>query len=177
MALLRGVNVGGNNLIPMSGLRTLCERAGFRKVTTYIQSGNVLFESRLKNPATLSGVLEEALTTGFGCTSLVIIVPQHQLESVVLNAPPGFGAEPAQYRYDVAFLKPPLSAQEVFPTISLKPGVDGAWENNGVLYFNRLTEKASQSHLPKLIANTAYRSMTIRNWNTTSKLYRLMQEL
>lgn len=146
LALLRGINVGGKNIIRMTELRTSLERVGFRNVTTYIQSGNVLFESKLKNLARLSAVIEEAVKTGFGCTSLVVIMPQEQLESVVLKAPPEFGAYPARYRYDVIFMKPPLCAREVLPTISLKGGVDEASEGNGVLYFSRLIERASQSH-------------------------------
>src|SRR3954469_20798170 len=47
IALLRAVNVGGTGKLPMSDLRELCEKAGFRKVRTYIASGNVVFESRM----------------------------------------------------------------------------------------------------------------------------------
>jgi uncharacterized protein (DUF1697 family) len=174
LALLRGINVGGKNLIRMPELRAAFERAGFRNVTTYIQSGNVLLESKLKNPARLSGLIEEAVAKEFGCTSLAVVLSQEQLASIVLKAPPGFGADPSRYRYDVAFMKPPLCAQELLPTINLKAGVDEASESNGVLYFRRLTERASQSHLPKLVNTAAYKSMTLRNWNTTSELYKMM---
>ena len=133
-----------------------------------------MLESKHKNTATLCGAIEEAVAQEFGCNSAVVIVSQEQLESIVVNAPRGFGVDPARYPYDVVFIKPPLCAPGVLPTISLKDGVDEASERNGVLYFRRLVERASQSHFPKLVNNSAYKSMTIRNWNTTCELYRLI---
>ena len=174
LALLRGINVGGKNILKMPDLRCVFEGLGCKDVTTYIQSGNVLFESKLKNAVRLPVAIEGALAAKFACTAPVVLVPEERLKTVVKNAPPGFGADPAQYRYDVVFLRPPLHARAVLSTISLKAGVDEAFEGNGVLYLKRLTIKASQSHLPKLTRNAAYRNMTIRNWNTTSELYRLI---
>ncbi|HUS04825.1 MAG TPA: DUF1697 domain-containing protein [Bryobacteraceae bacterium] len=174
LALLRGINVGGKNIVKMPDLRACFERLSLNNVTTYIQSGNVLFDTGFRNPGTLSNVIEEAVTAEFGWTSLVVIVPEKQIERVVKLAPPGFGAHPAQCRYDVVFIKRPLRARHILPTISLHDEVDEACEGNGVLYFTRLKEKSTQSHLRRLINNPAYRSMTIRNWNTTTELYRLM---
>ena len=174
LALLRGINVGGKNLIAMPDIRRIFEGLGCKNVTTYIQSGNVLFESKLKNAVSLSVTIEKALAAEFACTCPVVIVPKEQLESVVKNAPPAFGGDPTQYRYDVVFVRPPLRARAVLPTISLKAGVDEASEGNGVLYLKRLIIRASQSYLPKLTRNAAYKSMTIRNWNTTSELCRLI---
>lgn len=175
LALLRGINVGGKNLIKMPELRAALERAGFRNVTTYIQSGNVLFESNLKSSARLSRAIEEAVAREVGCTAPVVIVTQEQLESIVINAPPGFGTDPGRYRYDVIFIRPPLCARDILPTISLKDGVDEASESNGALYFTRLIKRSSQSHLSKIVNTAAYKSMTIRNWNTTRELYRLLK--
>src|SRR5688572_23183181 len=98
LALLRGINVGSKNLIKMPELRAAVERAGFRNVTSYIQSGNILVESKLKNPARISGAIEEAVAREFSCTAAVVIVPQQQMERIVVNAPPRFGADPGRYR-------------------------------------------------------------------------------
>jgi uncharacterized protein (DUF1697 family) len=174
LALLRGINVGGKNLIRMPELRASFERAGFTNVTTYIQSGNVLLDTKVKDPMKLSARIEQVLVTDFGCSSVVVVVTQDQLQDVMQKAPPGFGSDPERYRYDVVFIKPPLCAHELLPAISLKEGVDEGFESSGVLYFRRLIEKASQSLLPKLVNHAAYKSMTIRNWNTTRELHRLM---
>jgi len=175
VALLRGINVGGKNIVKMSDLRSALEGVNCTNVATYIQSGNVLFESRLRNTARLSLAIEEALTTAFARTFPVVIVSQGQLDNVVHHAPAAFGADPVQYRYDVAFLRAPLRAAAILPTISLKAGVDEAWERNEVLYFRKLTARASQSHLPRLTRHASYSSMTIRNWNTIRELHRLIR--
>jgi len=60
--------------------------------------------------------------------------------------------------------------------VSTKEGVDHAYKGKYVLYFSRLTSKASQSHLAKIIKLPVYQSMTIRNWNTTTKLLALMEK-
>jgi uncharacterized protein (DUF1697 family) len=175
LALLRGINVGGKNIVKMSDLRACFDRLGLNNATTYIQSGNVLFDCKLKNATKLSVAIEEALAMEFTCASSVVVVPESQLEKVVMQAPPSFGINPAAYRYDVVFLRPPLRARDVLPSISLKTGVDKAYEANEVLYFQRLTARATQSHFPKIVSSAAYKSMTIRNWNTTTELYRLIR--
>ena len=177
LALLRGINVGGKNIIKMAALRRVFESLGCKDVTTYIQSGNVLFESKLKNTGVLSFSIEGALAAEFTGAFPVLVLSREKLERVVKNAPSGFGEDPARYRYDVAFVKSPFRAGLILPTISLKDGVDAAFERNGVLYLSRLTMRASQSHLPRITRNAAYGSMTIRNWKTTTELCRLISSV
>lgn len=176
LALLRGINVGGNNIVKMSELRTCFECMGLEQVATYIQSGNVLFESTVRSVEQLSRAIEEALSAQLVRGAQVVVVPQRQLERVVKKAPIGFGMEPEKYRYDVIFIKAPSRAEDLLGTVPLKEGVDEAFESNGVLYFKRLISRASESKLPKLINTPGYKSMTVRNWNTTAKLYELMSE-
>ena len=174
LALLRGINVGGRNMVKMPDLRSCFGRLGFNNVTTYIQSGNVLFDCRLKGPSRLAVVIEEALAAELSCTPAVVIVSEEQLARVVRQAPPAFGTDPVAYRYDVVFLRPPVRARDVLPTVSIKAGVDEAFEANEVLYLKKLKARASQSHFPKLVGSAAYKSMTVRSWYTTTELYRLI---
>jgi uncharacterized protein (DUF1697 family) len=174
LALLRGINVGGKNIIRMSDLRRVFEGVGCRDVTTYIQSGNVLFESAIKSTALLSVSIDGALAAEFAGDFPVVVLSRRQLERVMKNAPPGVGADLARYRYDVVFVKPPLRAALILPTLSLKAGVDEACEGNGVLYLSKLIVRASQSYFPRLVRNAAYGSMTVRNWKTTTELCRLI---
>jgi uncharacterized protein (DUF1697 family) len=97
------------------------------------------------------------------------------MKAIVDQAPEGFGAEPATYRYDVIFLKDPLTAAEAIRNVSTKPGVDRAYAGKGVLYFSRLIAGAAQSHLSRIVSLPLYHSMTIRNWNTTTNLRKLME--
>jgi uncharacterized protein (DUF1697 family) len=107
VALLRGINVGGRNPIRMTDLKACFERHGFREVETYIQSGNVLFQSS-GSPAALAGGIEQLLNATFGYGTRVVVRTQRQLQAIVERAPEGFGAQPSRFRYDVIFLKPPL---------------------------------------------------------------------
>jgi len=175
VALLRGINVGGNNLIKMTALKACFEGLGFHNVRTYIQSGNVLFLTRDLDPAALTGQIEDALSTTFSYRSRVVIRSHQEMTAIVGQAPQDFGRDPDAYRYDVIFLKEPLTAAEAMQSVSTKDGVDRAYPGEGVLYFSRLTSKASQSRLTRIISLPVYQSMTIRNWNTTTRLLSMME--
>lgn len=169
VALLRGINVGGKNIIKMVDLQACFEDADLREVSTYIQSGNVLFASTL-NRAVLSRRIATALLEAFEYSGSVVLRSQRQLSGVIERAPAGFGERPDAYKYDVAFLMDTLKASRAIEQVVTKPGVDKAWAGTGVLYLSRLTSKATQSKLRLLAASRIYQSMTVRNWNTTTKL-------
>ncbi len=176
LALLRGINVGGNNIIKMADLKACFENMGFADVATYIQSGNVLFWSDEKDKTSLTNKIEQGLSEKFHYQSRLVVITHQQLKKVVEEAQPGFGKDADQYRYDVLFLKEPLTPAEAIKNVSLKEGVDYAYPGDDVLYFSRLISKAAQSHLTKIIALPMYKNITIRNWNTTTKLLALMEK-
>jgi uncharacterized protein (DUF1697 family) len=174
VALLRGINVGGNNIIKMADLKGCFEAHGFGSVATYIQSGNVLFEADERGPAALSEGIEAALSERFGYQARVVLRSHAQMRAVVADAPPGFGDQPELYRYDVVFLREPLTAAEAMNELRTREGVDQAFAGDGVCYFSRLISRAAQSYLSRVIALPVYRSMTIRNWTTTARLLALL---
>ena len=110
----------------------------------------------------------------FNYRASVVLRSQKQMRDIVERAPQGFGAHPAKYRYDVIFLKEPLTASTAMKSVLTRQGVDQAHAGIGVLYFSRLISKASQSQLSRLVSLPIYKSMTIRNWNTTTKLAQMM---
>lgn len=85
-ALLRGINVGGNNILPMTELKSLCEETGFENVKTYIQSGNVLFESNISEDKAISK-LENALKKKLENHIPVIIRKIEELQVIISNNP------------------------------------------------------------------------------------------
>jgi len=176
VALLRGINVGGKNLIKMPALKSCFEASGFEDVVTYIQSGNVVFASRETGAVGLTLRIEAMLAKTFAYQATVVVRNRPQMRAVVDRAPDGFGAEPAKYRYDVIFLKEPLTAKAAMKSVPTRPGVDEAYAGTGVLYFSRLIEKATQSRLNKIVSSPIYPSVTIRNWNTTTKLVKMVDE-
>ena len=174
VALLRGINVGGKNLIRMPALKACFEANGFQDVATYIQSGNVLFTSPPGPPAELSDRIEEMLAAAFDYVPTVVVRSRAQMRAVVDKSPKGFGTEPATYRYNVIFLKEPLTARTAMASIDTNPAVDEAHPGTGVLYFSNLMARATASRLSKIASSPIYPSVTIRNWNTTTKLLELM---
>lgn len=176
LALLRGINVGGNNIIKMADLKACFEAMGFTDVLTFIQSGNVLFRSVEKDKTKLTRKIEQGLSERFSYKSRLVVVPYRELKKTIEGAPKGFGNELDKYRYDVIFLMEPLTPGEAMKNVSINDGVDSAYAGKSVLYFSRLISKASQSHLTKTIKLPVYQNMTIRNWNTTTKLLALMEK-
>jgi uncharacterized protein (DUF1697 family) len=174
VALLRGINVGGNHMIAMPALRACVEGARLRDVTTYIQSGNVLFEAGALRPAALATRLERALESTFGFPVPVVVRSADEMRAIVADAPKGFGTKPDAYRYDVLFLKGPLAAADALEGVPAKPGVDRVWAGDEVLYYSRVIARATESRLNRVVGTPIYRQMTIRNWNTTTKLAGLL---
>jgi uncharacterized protein (DUF1697 family) len=177
VALLRGINVGGKNLIKMLELKGCFEKQGFFEVMTYIQSGNVVFSAKASRAAALCGRIEAALAKTFSYRASVVLRSHDEMRAVVKRAPKGFGKEPTKYRYDALFLKSPLTAKVAMKSMLAREGVDEVHAGEGVLYYSRLIKKATQSQLSRVASLPVYQSMTIRNWNTTTALVRLMDEL
>ena len=175
VALLRGINVGGKNVIKMVDLKACFEDLGLTAVSTYIQSGNVFFESKVSD-AKLVQRIEQALARAFNYQASIVLRSYAQLQKIITAAPKGFGTNPARYRYDVIFLKAPVTAAAAMKSVLIKPGVDEAYAGKGVLYFSRLISKAAQSRLSRLASMPIYQHMTIRNWNTTTTLLKKMED-
>jgi len=176
LSLLRGINVGGKNIIKMVELKACFEGMNFSDVATFIQSGNVLFKSTEKDKLKLTKQIEKMLSERFNYSSRVVVVTHKELQKIVEGAPTGFGKAPDKYRYDVIFLKEPLTPAEAMEKVTTKEGVDQAHKGKYALYFSRLTSKAAQSRLPRIIALPVYQYMTIRNWSTTTKLLAMMEK-
>lgn len=170
IALLRGINVGGNNIIKMVDLKACFEQMGFSDVATYIQSGNLAFNANRIDPNKIQISIEQHLSSTFNYHSPVVVLTQEKIVEIVNNAPKSFGTEPTLYKYDVLFLKPPLTSNTAIKDILLNEGVDNATAGDGVLYFSRRMSGDAKSYLEKIVKLPIYKQMTIRNWNTTTKL-------
>ena len=106
LALLRGINVGGKNKVPMAELKACFEELGCENVRTYIASGNVMFESN-KSSAELTEEIQESLPKKFKLDSeliKILVLSRDQLQKVIDQAPKGFGTEPGKYHSDAIFL-------------------------------------------------------------------------
>lgn len=176
VALIRGINVGGKNIVPMAALRTALEAAGFEGVRTYIQSGNVLLRAPRRSESAVAADVEKVLESEFGVTTVVVVVAASALRKALADAPKGFGSEPDVYHYDAAFLHPQLNSADALAAFGIRDGVDTAWAGDGVVYFRRLSAQRTRSKMSAVVGTPPYRHMTIRNWRTTARLVAMLDE-
>lgn len=159
----------------MADLQECFASLGFAAVRTYIQSGNVLFRTGEKR-ASLTTRIEETLAAAFDYRAKVVLRSHRQLRETVSRAPEDFGTDPDSYRYDVLFLKEALKPAAAVKEIPVREDVDRVWPGKGVVYASRLVARATQSRLSRLAGMPIYQEMTIRNWNTTTALLRMLEE-
>lgn len=175
VVLLRGINVGGKNKVPMAGLKNCLELLGFVDVITYIASGNVILKSALSEER-VKDEIEKILPVKFKLESeliKVLVLTSNQLETIIDKKPKDFGDHPEKYYSDVIFLLN-ISSDEALKVFNPRAGVDKIWQGDGVIYSQRLSSRRTQSRLSKIAVSPLYKSMTIRSWNTTTKLLMLL---
>jgi uncharacterized protein (DUF1697 family) len=175
IALLRGINVGGHNKIKMAELKSLLESMGLLKVKTYIQSGNVVFESE-QSADLLSGRMEDEIKNRFGLTVPVVLRTAEELAGLIENCPfpvEGLGEGES---VSVAFLAdfPEQEGMELLAGYRTELDDYQLAGKDVYLFFRhsiRDSKLASQG-LPKLGV-----PVTVRNWNTVLKLDAMAREL
>jgi uncharacterized protein (DUF1697 family) len=178
LILLRGINVGGKNIVPMAGLRKCLEEQGFSNILTYIASGNVIIKSD-KGANDVKAQIEGVLPGNFkldGGFIKVLVLTHNQLQAIIANKPEGFGEQPEKYHSDAIFLMD-IDAAQAMPAFDPREGVDQVWTGNGVIYSQRLSSQRTKSRLNKIMGTPLYKSMTIRNWNTTTKLLEILRKM
>ena len=174
VAFLRAINVGGKNLVRMADVRACLEELGLEGVRTYIQSGNILFESDLAGVGRLTSKIEQAYSATFHHNAPVFLRSETQLRRIVTQAPKAW-KNGDQLRKNVAFLRRPLTAAQVLGHFQPRPGVDSAQAGDDVVYMSTLISRRSQSGFPKIVGTPIYRDMTIRNFSTCQNILGLME--
>jgi uncharacterized protein (DUF1697 family) len=172
VALLRSVNIGGYGRIAMTELRASFEKLGHTDVTTYIQSGNVLFSSPSKSESKIVNTIEERLDEDFGESPAVILRSVPELLRIG-NASPyaRSGANPS--RHHVTFLattpsKAALAAFEVPPSGQDQLVIDGR-----EVYVHTPNGYAETKYTGSFLERRLGVVSTTRNWNTVTKLCEL----
>lgn len=178
VVLIRGIDVGGKNKVPMAGLKECLEQLGFSSVSTYIASGNVFLQSN-KGADEIRAWIEEALPEKFELDDEFVrelVLTCDHLQAVIDNKPEGFGEQPEKYHSDAIFLMGIDSAQ-VMPVFKPREGVDKVWPGDGVVYSQRLSSQRTKSRLNRIMATPEYKFMTIHSWSTTTKLLEMAERI
>jgi uncharacterized protein (DUF1697 family) len=166
--------VGGNNIIKMADLKTAVEKGGFKAVKTYIQSGNLIFESDQSEQELITGRLEKILLEAFKYEACIIVKSAEQLKRIVAEVPAVWLTENDRRKY-VAFIRESLPVSAVLPKVELNEGIDLIDPGQGVLYLSTLTSGLTRSRFTRLISKKIYLDITIRNFETTLKILELME--
>jgi uncharacterized protein (DUF1697 family) len=175
LILLRGINVGGKNKVPMADLRKCLEGLGFSDVSTFIASGNVIVTSD-RNADEIATQIESALPEAFTLDSdlvRILVLTRDQLQAIVDDRPKGFGDQPDKYHSDAIFLIG-IEIDDAMHVFNPREGVDRVWPGAGVVYSERLSAQRTKSRLSSMVASPLYKSMTVRSWSTTVKLLGLL---
>ena len=174
LALLRGVNVGGKGMLSMTDLRAYLEKNGFQQVSTYINSGNVIFESAASDASKLAATIRELIQRQFKLDVGVAVFSQPRYAKIIAAAPGWWGKDP-DWKHNFIVLLEPYDIDEIVTTIgTLKPDIEALQTGDGVLYQSVSWKFFGRSTTGKLASSPAYKQMTIRNYNTAQKLLTLL---
>ncbi len=175
VALLRGINVGGNNKVEMYRLKKVFEVIGHSNVVSYINSGNVVFESNEKNIEKLITHIEKAIKKEFGFEVKTIVRDNKSIQRVCKATPLKWKNDLAE-RTEVLFLWDEYDTKKSLDLLVATKGVDTLLYTKGAIIWNMDKKHYTKSGLRKLIGTKLYKNMTARNINTVRKLEELMRK-
>ena len=176
VALLRGVNVGGNNIISMRELKERFEAIGFTDVSTYINSGNVIFTTKETDPRKTEIKIEKMLSKDFQLDSKVVVRSLAEMEQLVNSLPQSWTGD-RDWRYNVMFLRHTIDSENILKELTPKTESEQLVYCPGTLLWSAPVSDINQTNMNKLPSRKVFREMTVRNLNTTKKLCELMRKV
>ena len=176
VALLRGVNVGGNSMISMIALKKSFERMGFTHVSTYINSGNVIFNARESDARKLEQKIERMLVKEYDLSSKVVLRSFLEMKKLVQSLPREWDGD-SSWRYNVIFLRHTIDSEEILAELPANSDVEQVVYRPGALLWSAHVDQISRSKMGKLSTRKIFQDMTVRNLNTTKKLCELMKKV
>lgn len=174
IALLRGINVGGNNILPMKELVAVLESIGLHNIKTYIQSGNVLFQGKVKSLSQLSNVIGSAIKKSHGFEPKVMLLDSTALYRVV-QANPFVEAEAVPNTLHIGF----IASVPENPDIQLLKKIQTKGEQFQFIanaFYLHAPEGIGRSKIAIQVEKILGIPMTLRNWRTVCKLMEMMRE-
>ncbi len=173
VALLRGINVGGKNLIPMAELRVCFEELGFDSVSTYIQSGNVLFVAAGVDER----VIETTLSKRFDYHGRVVVLDHRAYQAAEAGAPPDWGVADDE-KHNALFTLAGTTPEKILDQLPEPSEFERITPAPGVIFWSAPKDRITKTMFVKQLAgHPAYQELTVRNHNTFFKLAARLAEL
>lgn len=161
-------------MIKMAELKVCLESAGFANVRTYIQSGNVLFESDIEDERSLDVLVQKAIAKTFAMQVGVAVFSKLEWQEIIKRAPKDWGKDKT-WKHNLLVMLHPYNMHKTVAAIGqLKPSIESLHAGDGVLYQSVSIEDFGRATTGKLAANPVYKQMTVRNYNTATKLGELL---
>ncbi len=177
ISLLRGINVSGHKKILMKDLKALYEKLGFKDVITYIQSGNVVFESATDNPDEIRSHLEKAISENYDFSVDILVLSAAHFESVLENLPfQNYALDKDGTKIIVTFLSDQPDKLQLDEMMTYAAPSEEMIPGNKALYF-RFPDGYGKTKLTNVLMERKLKlSTTSRNLKTVVKLAALAKE-
>lgn len=172
VALLRGINVGGKNKVPMPLLKAALEAAGLANVRTYINSGNVLFAAEGDEVA-LQRLCRQAIWDAFGLDIAVAVISAEDYAQAMAHAPDWWG-EDGEAKHNAIFVIAPADARALAEEVGQRAEYEKVYAHGPVIFWSAPLKTFSRTRWAKVVTSASYGMVTIRNANTARKLLELM---
>lgn len=178
IALLRGINISGKNKISMPELKKLLEENNYQNVSTYLNSGNIIFECNIDNKETIMDNIHTLIKTKFILDIPVYITTDKELEDILNNSPKWWGSNNKEIYDNLIFIIPPTKYEEVYNTIgSPKEGLEQIEEYNNCIFWSFDLNNYRKSNWWVKTASTDIKDkITIRTANTMRKILEICQK-
>lgn len=176
LALLRGINVSGHNLMKMEDLKITLEAIGFQNVLPYVQSGNVFVTTDEENPAAVGFKIKQEIFKAFGHEVPIVVIGKADLEACFKNNPFLKNEDLDLKKIYVAFVSSTLRNDSIndLKMSQVKPD-DAAIDSNRI-YIKYAVGAGKTRFDQKYIEKKLNVTATIRNWNTVTQLLKMYEE-
>ncbi|WP_396169346.1 DUF1697 domain-containing protein [Flavobacterium sp.] len=176
LALLRGINVSGHNMIKMEALKTTLEAVGFQNVETYIQSGNVFVDTEEENAAAVGFKIKQEIFKAFGHEVPVVVICKTDLEACLKNNPFFKEAAADTKKLYVAFVSSTLRSDSINDLKMSQVKPDEASIDSNRIYIKYAVGAGKTRFDQKYIEKKLNVTATIRNWNTVTQLLKMYED-
>lgn len=178
IALLRGINISGKNKISMSELKKELEKNKYQNVVTYLNSGNVIFETEINNKESIMQDIYRIIKSKFHLEIPIFIMTAFELENIMNNTPKWWGTDNKEIYDNLIFIIPPTKYEEVYHTIGApNEDIEKVKEYNNSIFWSYCLKNYRKSNWWSKTASTNIKDkITIRTANTMKKILEICKK-
>ena len=171
IALLRGINISGKNKISMTELKEELKHLGYKEIITYLNSGNIIFNSNITNKDTIKNNIQLMIKSKFSLDIPIFIITSQELEELLNNNPNWWGKNDKETYDNIIFIIPPTTYNDVISVIGSPNEYEKIKEyNNNIFWSYSLKNYRKTNWWSKTASTSISKNITIRTANTMKKI-------